>query len=113
MVVYLLPGLSIDRQRLGDVLVRLALLDDTQSSRAVYHSILALVACHRGANVADVQRLKRAALRYLRFDANSTMFQGLQHVAANLLLSVLGVCRYPFFKQIYSDQTSLATTGIP
>jgi hypothetical protein len=103
VVIYLLPGLSIDRSRLSDVLVRLALLEDTQSSRAVYQSILALVACHRGASLANVQKFKRAALQDLRFDAGSTLFQDLQHIAANLLLSVLGVCNYLVIELASSD----------
>lgn len=54
--------------------------------------MLALAAHHRGDSQEKVQMWKRAAIQDLKFDANPTMRQGLQWVAANLLLSVLGVC---------------------
>jgi hypothetical protein len=103
VVVNLLPALSIDRVKLGSLLVRSALYGSTPSSRAVYQSILALAAYHRGDNLAKVQRLKRAALQDLRFDADPTMCQGIQHVATNLLLCVLGVCSHHSHEQNFVD----------
>jgi hypothetical protein len=92
VVVSLLPMLSIDRKRLSSLLIRSALCGSTQSSRAVYQSILALAAYHRGNDLVEVHRLKRAALRNLIIDNDPTICQGIQHVVANLLLCVLGVC---------------------
>lgn len=53
--------------------------------------MLALAAYHRGDDLVAVKRLKSAALRNLIIDTDPTMCQGIQHVAANLLLCVLGV----------------------
>lgn len=113
MVVYFLPGLSIDRSKLSDILVRLALLEDTQASGAVRQAILALVACHRGDTLTDAQKYQRAALHYLRSDTVSTTLQGLQHVVANMLLSVLGVCDHLVIERTSPDIFSLAAANVP
>jgi hypothetical protein len=92
IVIHLLPALSIDRKKLSYLIIRSALYGSSQSSKAVYQAMLAIAAYHRGDDLAIVKRLKSAALRGLIIDTDPTMCQGIQHVAANLLLCVLGVC---------------------
>jgi hypothetical protein len=86
--------LGTDRANLGQLLVQAALSNRSQSSKAIYHSILALASYHRGGNRVNVDLLKRAALRNLRTHTDPGMCEGAEHVAANLLLCVLEVRRH-------------------
>ncbi|KAH3917496.1 hypothetical protein HBI56_108600 [Parastagonospora nodorum] len=104
VVIHLLPALSIDRKKLSYLIIRSALYGSSQSSKAVYQAMLALAAYHRGDDLATVKRLKSAALRGLIIDTDPTMCQGIQHVAANLLLCVLGLQQiYNLYEHCHSD----------
>jgi len=83
--------LYTDRKSLRDLLLRLALSNRSQASRAVNLSILALSSYHQGGDLLYVDHLKRRALRELFTDAVPTKCDGVEHIAANLLLAVLEV----------------------
>lgn len=99
--------MSIDRTRLSSFLIQSALCGSAESSRAVYHSLLALAAYHRGNDLTEVHRLKHAALQNLIKDNDPTVLQGTQHVAANLLLCVLGVSSF----LVYASRTLLIVSS--
>jgi hypothetical protein len=91
VVVPLLPMLYTDRTKLCHLLIRTALSNRSRSSRSVYHAILALASYHRGGDLDYVGESKRNALRGLRTESMPSECDGLEHIAANLLLAVLEV----------------------
>jgi hypothetical protein len=84
--------MDTDRVRLGKVLVQLALSNRSQSSRAVYYAIIALASQHCNQNSIEVIQLKHAALQGLYSNDTPNIDDGIEHVAANLLLCVFEVC---------------------
>ncbi|KAF2828599.1 hypothetical protein CC86DRAFT_288709 [Ophiobolus disseminans] len=78
-----------DRLRLCKLILQVALSDQGKASRAVYHAILAISSYHQGGDLLYVDQLKRTALNELRTDVVSSEREGVQHIAANLLLCVL------------------------
>ncbi|KAH7400839.1 fungal-specific transcription factor domain-containing protein [Phaeosphaeria sp. MPI-PUGE-AT-0046c] len=81
--------LYTDRHRLGRIIIEVALSDRSQSSDAVYHSVLALASYHRGDPPMQVDRYKRAALKNLYLHLDPDVCEATEHVAANLILCVL------------------------
>jgi hypothetical protein len=82
-----------DRARLGRTLVRIALSNRSKSSGAVYHAMAALASCHRGHSEIEVNQLKHAALQNLHPGDNLDLYDVVEHIAANLLLCVVEVCK--------------------
>jgi hypothetical protein len=80
-----------DRQRLVRLLIKRAISNRSQASRALYNAVLALASYHRGDDMLDVDRFKRAALRDLYTHEDMDMCSVVEHVPANLLLCVLEV----------------------
>jgi hypothetical protein len=91
VIIGLLPTVHSTRARLGDYLVDVALLRRSQSSKALYHAILALAFQHRDNNLLEAERLKSAALSDLLTHDHTDSQDGIEHIAANLLLCVLEV----------------------
>lgn len=91
MIINFLPTGSIDRACLGDYLVEIAISGRNQSSRAVYHAILALASYHRGNNMVEADRLKSLALNDLLAQEQPDVQDGIAHISANLLLCVVEV----------------------
>ena len=89
----ILPVLDCDRVKLCQVLMQMALSDDTSASKAVLQSMLALASLHRDGDQADAARLKLSALHTLLastkhgIDAKA----GIPHIAAELLLCAFEV----------------------
>jgi hypothetical protein len=82
-----------DRARLGRTLVRIAVSNRSRSSGAVYHAMAALASYHRGHSEIEVDQLKHAALQSLRPSDDLDMYDVFEHIAANLLLCVVEVCK--------------------
>jgi hypothetical protein len=91
VIVELLPGEHSTRARLGEYLVDVALARRSQSSKALYKAILALALHHRDNNSSGAERLKSSALNHLLTNDHSSPKDGIEHIAANLLLCVLEV----------------------
>jgi hypothetical protein len=91
VVAEVLPMVYTDRYRLVRLLIKRALSNRSQASRALYNSILALASYHRGDDMLEVDRFKRAALRDLYTHEDMHMCNVVEHVPANLLLCVLEV----------------------
>jgi len=87
----MLPMISTDRNRVGSLLVEVALSNRTQSSRAVLQAVLALSAFHRGEHATRVDKFQRSALRGLYTHMAPNLCEGVEHIAANLLLCVLAM----------------------
>jgi hypothetical protein len=87
--------LYTDRHRLVRLLIEKALSNRSQASRALYHSVLALASYHRGDGMLEVDRSKRAAIRDLYTHTDMTIDDGVDHIAANMLLCVLEVLVVP------------------
>jgi hypothetical protein len=83
--------ISTDRKRVGSLLVEVALSNRTQSSRAVLQAVLALSAFHHGEHATQVDKFQRRALRGLYTHVAPNLCEGVEHIAANLLLCVLAM----------------------
>lgn len=90
-MVDLLPTVDVDRARLGEYLIELALSKTNHSSRAVYNAILALASYHRGSNVTETEGFKSSSLNDLLAQDRSDLEDNIRHIAANLLLCVVEV----------------------
>ncbi|KAK1767572.1 fungal-specific transcription factor domain-containing protein [Phialemonium atrogriseum] len=90
IVANTLPAIEGTNSDFRDLLMKMALSDDSPSSQAVLFSILSLSALHRPAsNSKDVISFKACALKALRECAsrgNLTLVQTMQHMAAAILL---------------------------
>ena len=91
MIVELLPTAHLMRARLGEHLVDSALSGRSQSSKALYHAILALASHHCDNNLLEAERPKSAALSDLLTHDHRDLQDAIEHIAANLLLCVLEV----------------------
>ena len=85
--------LGSDKERICQLLIRIALSDRTQASKAVLLSVLALASYHRGNDLAFAARMKHAALRTLLEATGQTMdaFAGIEHIAAGAVLCIIEV----------------------
>lgn len=83
-----LPMLDSDRPRIRKLLMQMAMSDDTDSSKAVLQSMLALATLHRDGQQSHAERLKLSAIRALLVSMNEDMDAraGIQHIAAGMLL---------------------------
>ncbi|KAH7088463.1 fungal-specific transcription factor domain-containing protein [Paraphoma chrysanthemicola] len=79
----------MQRARVCNMLVQIALSNSSRSSRAVHFAVLALSAYHRGDNPIYVETKKRSALRELYTDQEPSMCEAVTHIAANLILCIL------------------------
>ena len=94
-MINVLPTMYTDRARLGKILLRLALSNRSQSSRAVYYAIVALASQHRNRDEIEVDQLKDAALQALHPNDTMSIDDGIEHIAANLLLCIVEVRKSP------------------
>jgi hypothetical protein len=87
-----------DPIKLGHALVRIALIDDSASSRAVWLSLLAFSGTHRHQVYAQAVQLKIAALEAMATVKSHEMKtrEAIQHVAAGMLLCSLEVIHHGF-----------------
>ncbi|KAK9777751.1 putative Zn(2)-C6 fungal-type domain-containing protein [Seiridium cardinale] len=71
-----------------NILHRLALLDESLSTKAVLEAILALSSLHRHGRRPEAMRLKLSALRTLGISSSRELgaVEGIQHVVAGMLL---------------------------
>lgn len=84
----------MDIQSIRTILARLAMSDDRAASRAVKQSMLAIASLHRDGNRERAAQHKMLALRAMRVSKdNLDAKEGLQHVAAGMLLLTLEVLR--------------------
>jgi hypothetical protein len=85
--------LGPDRQRIRDILFRMALSETTLSANAVLLSLLALSSYHRGGVLEYASHMKDAALRALIAAADPEMDSNaaIRHVAAGLILCLVEV----------------------
>ncbi|RSM03261.1 hypothetical protein CDV31_010537 [Fusarium ambrosium] len=82
-----------DALKIREVLVRMALSDDTPSATAILKSALALASYHRDKDHSHADRLKIAALRALATSTQGTIGadESIRHVAAGMLLCTLEI----------------------
>lgn len=80
-----------DALKIRDVLVRMALSDDTPSATAILKSALALSSYHRYKDHSRTDQLKIAALRALAASTKGIIGaeDSIRHVAAGMLLCTL------------------------
>lgn len=84
-----LPRLDPARPSLRDLMIRLSLLNDSNSSRAALYSLLSLSAVHRYGDTVKAARFKNLALQALRKASRAApldIVQVQQHIAASLML---------------------------
>lgn len=87
----MLPTGGIGRSCLGEYLIEIATSGRNESSRAVYHAILALASYHRGNDMVEADRLKSLALNDLLAQELPDVQDKIAHISANLLLCVVEV----------------------
>jgi hypothetical protein len=82
-----------DKQDLRTLLIRLALSNSTNSSKAVLQSLLALSSLHRSGHHQRTARLKEGALGALKTSAQCGLgdMEKIQHVATGMILSAFEV----------------------
>ncbi|KAI1426169.1 fungal-specific transcription factor domain-containing protein [Xylaria sp. FL1777] len=82
-----------DRAELGHALVRIALMNDSKSSRAVWLSLLAFSATHRHDVYVQPVQLKISALEIMATAKGNEMGtkEAIQHIAAGMLLCSLEI----------------------
>jgi Fungal specific transcription factor domain len=88
--------LDSDRARIRGLLIQMALLDDTPSSKAVLQSILALTSLYRDGQQEHAAKLKLSALHALMESPERHLSPrgGIQHIAAGILLCSFEVSIY-------------------
>ncbi|KAJ5952399.1 uncharacterized protein N7479_010812 [Penicillium vulpinum] len=77
-----------DPTNVGNMLIRMALVNDAPSTAAVLYSLLALSSLHRSGLHSQAAELKIAALKFLGVASNCEIgtMEAIQHVAAGMLL---------------------------
>lgn len=87
---------ALDRWKMHDILLRLALSDNSDSSKLVLHSALAFSSIHRFGPQSEAARLKAAALKALDTSSREGMDPStvVQHVAAQMMLGYVEVGSY-------------------
>lgn len=83
-----------DALKIREILVRMALSDNTPSATAILKSALALASYHRDKDHSHADRLKIAALRALAASTQGVIGadESFRHIAAGMLLCTLEVC---------------------
>lgn len=83
-----------DPKNVGNMLMRMAIVNETPSSAAVLRSLLALASLHRSGLQTQAAELKIAALKALGAASNREIgiMETLQHIAAGMLLCSFEVC---------------------
>lgn len=83
-----------DASKIREVLVRMALSDNSPCATAILKSALALASYHRDRDHSHADRLKIAALRALAASTQGVIGadESIRHVAAGMLLCTLEVC---------------------
>lgn len=84
---------SHDAPKIREVLIRMALSENTPSATAILKSALALASYHRDKDHAHADRLKIAALRSLAASTQGVIGpeESIRHVGAGMLLCTLEV----------------------
>lgn len=79
---------------MGNILIRMALVNNSPSTAAVLRSLLALSSLHRSGLQSQAAELKIAALNALSVASNREIsaMETIQHVAAGMLLCSYEVC---------------------
>lgn len=83
-----------DALKIREILVRMALSDNSPSATAILQSTLALASYHRDKDHSRADRLKIAALRALAASTQGVIGveESIRHIAAGMLLCTLEVC---------------------
>lgn len=90
-----LSTLNHERLTLRSLLFRLALIDNTASSKCVLWSMLALASFHRHGQGTQTAQLKHFAVHLLASSSSKNRIgklDGVRHLAANMILSASEVC---------------------
>lgn len=87
-MINLVSMFESNRTKVRRLLMQMALSDDSPSSKAVMHSMLALASLYRDGNQSHAAELKSSAIYALMLSSGKDISAGsaLQHVAAAMLL---------------------------
>lgn len=92
-VIAIFPVLQTTQSKLCQILLRMALEDESPSSKAMLNSIFALAAFIRDGNKSHTARYKLAALDYLMVSTEQgiTCHTSIKHIAAGIILCIFEV----------------------
>lgn len=90
-----LSSFGFDSSGIRDVIIRMALLTNTPSSKAIWYALMAIAHLHRHGFQPQAIHFKVLAIKALALSVESGAVDAVtaaQHVAASMLLSSFEVC---------------------